>query len=147
MNAVPPACLPLAQRLHSEMPPAMQDSRPPAAHQTLSEELLSRQLVSGSTNARDVLPQVQEFALGFFCLIVYLVVFFPLTILRFCSTVGCSFAFPGEISHSCSTLQSAKSSDMTQCLPNPTRGRWCLGSLHSPPAQLTSCSTLHMRRQ
>jgi len=55
------------------MPPAMQDSRPPAAHQTLPEELLSRQLVSGSTNARDVLPQVQEFALGFFvCLFIWL---------------------------------------------------------------------------
>jgi len=51
----------------------MQDSRPPAAHQTLPEELLSRQLVSGSTNARDVLPQVQEFALGFFvCLFISL---------------------------------------------------------------------------
>lgn len=62
MNTVPPACLPLAQWLHS----AVLGSRPPAAHQTLSEELLSRHLVSGSVNARDVLPQVQEFALRVF---------------------------------------------------------------------------------
>lgn len=75
MNAVLPACLPLAQWLHS----AVQGSRPPAALQTLSEELLSRRLVT-----LHVLPQLQEFALRFcFAFCCYLIVFFTLTILRF----------------------------------------------------------------